>query len=99
MNDVVEALRFAQQNSLKTALLGAGHQVVGIQLLPNGLTIDTKNLTAIDVDGDSQTVYVQAGATVFSHAAAWYVSVLGCERSIHYQCVQAVQPSIVKSEF
>ena len=60
---MVEALRFAAQKSLKAAVMGAGHQVVGVQLLPNGLTIDTKNLTAIDVDADSQTAYVQAGTS------------------------------------
>lgn len=66
-NDIVESLKFAAQNSLKTAVLGGGHQVVGVQLLPNGLTIDTSNLTAIEVDPDSETAYVQAGAVLPSH--------------------------------
>ena len=75
MNDVVEALRFAANTSLKTAILGAGHQVVGVQLLPNGLTVDNKNLSAIEVDGDSQTAYVQAGVpTVLNSVICDYLS-------------------------
>jgi FAD/FMN-containing dehydrogenase len=61
VNDIVESLKFAAENCLKTAIMGAGHQVVGVQLLPNGLTIDTSNLTAIEVDPDTETAYVQAG--------------------------------------
>lgn len=73
-NDIVESLKFAAQNSLKTAVLGGGHQVVGVQLLPNGLTIDTSNLTAIEVDPDSETAYVQAGAVLPFHM---YVAING----------------------
>ena len=61
VNDVVESLRFAADNSLRASAYGAGHQVVGVSLLPNGIVIDTKNLTAIDVDPESETAYVQAG--------------------------------------
>ena len=61
VNDIVESLKFAAENYLKTAIMGAGHQVVGVQLLPNGLTIDTSYLTAIEVDPDTETAYVQAG--------------------------------------
>ena len=59
--DVVEALRFTADNSLKAATYGAGHQVVGVSLLPNSVVIDTKNSSAVDVDPDSQTAYVEAG--------------------------------------
>ena len=59
--DVVEALRFAADHGLKAAAYAAGHQVVGVSLLPNGVVIDTKNLTAIDVDPDSQTAYALPG--------------------------------------
>lgn len=61
VNDVVESLRFAADNDLRASAYAAGHQVVGVSLLPNGIVIDTKNLTAIDVDPESQTAYVQAG--------------------------------------
>ncbi len=70
MNDILEALRFAAQNSLRTSILGAGHQVVGVQLVPNGVTIDTKNLTGIDVDPDSQTALVQSGVTASDGVAS-----------------------------
>ena len=63
VNDILEALKFAAQNSLRSSILSAGHQVVGVQLVPNGVTIDTKNLTAIDVDPASQTALVQSGGT------------------------------------
>ena len=66
MNDILEALKFGLNNSLRTAVMGAGHQFMGVQLLPNGLTIDTSNCTAVDVDPDSQTAYVQAGDLPFS---------------------------------
>lgn len=36
-------------------------QVVGAQLLPGGLTIDTSILRNVTVDPDSQTAYVQPG--------------------------------------
>lgn len=62
--DVVESLRFAADNSLKAAAYAAGHQVVGVSLLPNGVVIDTKNLTAVAVDPDSETAYVEAGGLV-----------------------------------
>lgn len=61
VDDVVEALRFAADHSLRAAAYGAGHQVVGVSLLPNSMVIDTKNLTAVDVDPDYQTAYVEAG--------------------------------------
>lgn len=67
-NDVVEGLRFAADHSLRAATYAAGHQVVGVSLLPNGVVIDVKNLTAIDVNPDSQTAYVQAGRGLFLSA-------------------------------
>ncbi len=70
MNDILEALKFGFNTSLKTAVMGAGHQFMGVQLLPNGLTIDTSNCTAVDVDPDSQTAYVQAGELPFSTSEA-----------------------------
>ena len=62
--DVVESLRFAADNLLKAAAYAAGHRVVGVSLLPNGVVIDVKNLTAIAVDPDSETAYVEAGGHV-----------------------------------
>jgi len=67
VNDIVESLKFAAQNNLKTAVMGAGHQVVGVQLLPNGLVIDTSNLTAVEVDPDTETAYVEAGRITLTH--------------------------------
>ena len=74
VNDVVEALRFAADNSLRAATYGAGHQVVGVSLLPNSVVIDTKNLSAVDVDPESQTAYVEAGMPachVLPHESPW----------------------------
>ena len=70
VNDILEALKFGFDNSLKTAVMGAGHQLMGVQLLPNGLTIDTSNCTAVDVDPDSQTAYVQAGELPYTNSEA-----------------------------
>ena len=60
-NDIVKALQFAFNHSLKTAVLGAGHQVVGVQLLPGGVTIDTSTLRNVTIDPDSETAYAQPG--------------------------------------
>ncbi len=78
VNDIVESLKFAAENSLKTAIMGAGHQVVGFQLLPDGLTIDTSNLTAIEVDPDTETAYVQAGILRSAHG-------FSCSRTVSVQ--------------
>ncbi len=61
VNDIVKSLQFAYENKLKSSIMGAGHQVVGVQLLPNAVVIDTSNLTAVTVDDDSETAYVEAG--------------------------------------
>ena len=46
-------------------MLGAGHQVVGVQLLPGGVTIDTSTMRNVTVDPDSETAYVQPGQCGF----------------------------------
>ena len=74
--DVVEALKFAQDNSLKTAAYGAGHQVVGVSLLPNAVVIDTKNLTAVDVHPTAEIAYVQAGMAQVSNQNISVISLL-----------------------
>ncbi len=89
VNDIVESLKFAAENALRTAIMGAGHQVVGVQLLPNGLTIDTSNLTAIEVDPDTETAYVQAGilrcACGFSYSRAVFVqAAFDCVLHLNY---------------
>lgn len=58
---MVKALQFAFNHSLKAAVLGGGHQVAGVQLLPGGVTIDTSILRNVTVDPDSETAYVQPG--------------------------------------
>ena len=83
---MVESLRFATDHSLKAAANAAGHQVVGVSLLPNGVVIDTKNLTAVVVDPDSETAYVEAGGLI-----AYKLSF--CK----YKTVHAVMTSIVGS--
>lgn len=70
VNDVVESLRFAADNSLRASAYAAGHHVVGVSLLPDGVVIDTKNLKAIDVDPESETAYVQAGGLGVSMSSA-----------------------------
>lgn len=57
----MRALQFAFNHSLKAAVLGGGHHVVGVQLLPGGVTIDTSTMRNVTVDPDSDTAYVQSG--------------------------------------
>lgn len=62
-NDIVKALQFAHENKLKSSIMGSGHQVVGVQLLPNAVIIDTSNMTGVTVDADNEAAYVEAGGS------------------------------------
>ena len=85
VDDVVKALQFASQYNLRTAVLGAGHQVVGVQLLPNGLTIDVKNLSQVQVNAEAQTAYVGAGVPPLLDCKTWCAAMHSNQQTLRLQ--------------
>ena len=62
--DVVEAVNFARENNLLTAIRGGGHNVGGRALCDDGIVIDLSRMRSVYVDPANQTVRVQGGATL-----------------------------------
>ncbi len=62
-NDVVEAVKFAQENEVTTAIRGSGHNVAGLGTCDDGIVIDLSPMKKIDIDAEAQTVKAQAGLT------------------------------------
>ncbi|SEP66987.1 FAD-binding oxidoreductase [Natrinema salaciae] len=61
--DVISAVNFARENGLLVAVRGGGHNVAGSAVCDDGLVIDLSEMTGVRVDPDSQTAWVEAGAT------------------------------------
>jgi FAD/FMN-containing dehydrogenase len=61
--DVIDAVNFARENDLLVAVRGGGHNVAGSAVCDDGLVIDLSEMTGVRVDPDSQTAWVEAGAT------------------------------------
>lgn len=69
--DVVHAVRFAREYNLLTAVRGGGHNIAGNAVCEGGIVIDLSLMKSVQVDADSRTARVQAGATLgdFDQAA------------------------------
>jgi FAD/FMN-containing dehydrogenase len=61
--DVMDAVRFAKNHDLLTAVRGGGHNAGGFGTCDGGLVIDLSGLRGIRVDPRSRTARVQGGAT------------------------------------
>jgi FAD/FMN-containing dehydrogenase len=61
--DVVAAIEFAQEHDVPLAVKGGGHSYAGHGSCDDGLLIDLSPMHRVDVDGDSRTARVEAGAT------------------------------------
>lgn len=61
--DVISAVNFARKTDLLVAVRGGGHNVAGSAVCDDGLVIDLSGMTGVQVDPDSRTAWVQAGAT------------------------------------
>jgi FAD/FMN-containing dehydrogenase len=59
--DVVSALRFARRTQLPVAVRGGGHSFPGHSVCDDGLVVDLRPMSAIEVDPERRTVRAQAG--------------------------------------
>ena len=63
VQDVVDALAFAREQSLEISVRGGGHNVAGRSVTDGGLMIDLSAMKGIFVDPAGRTVRAQAGVT------------------------------------
>jgi len=61
--DVIETIAFARDAALPLAVRGGGHNVAGTAVCDDGVVCDLSEMTAVRVDPDDRTAWVQAGAT------------------------------------
>jgi FAD/FMN-containing dehydrogenase len=61
--DVVDAVNLAREQSLLLSVKGGGHNVAGNAVNDGGLVIDLSQMRGVHVDGSTQTVRAQGGAT------------------------------------
>lgn len=63
VGDVISAVDFACEHDLLVAVRGGGHNVAGTAVCDGGLVIDLSEMRGVRVDPDTQTAWIQAGAT------------------------------------
>jgi FAD/FMN-containing dehydrogenase len=61
--DVVTAIKFAQENDLRVAIRGGGHNGPGLGSVDDGLMIDMSMMKGVRVDPATRTVRVGPGCT------------------------------------
>src|SRR5688572_14796600 len=61
--DVSTAVTFARENDLVLSIRGGGHNIAGLALCDDGLTIDLSQMKQVKVDAGATTANAQAGAT------------------------------------
>jgi FAD/FMN-containing dehydrogenase len=59
--DVIQAVRFARERGLLTAVRGGGHSFPGLSVCDDGMLIDLGPMKEIRVDPEARTVRAQAG--------------------------------------
>jgi FAD/FMN-containing dehydrogenase len=61
--DVSTAVTFARENDLVISIRGGGHNIAGLALCDDGLTIDLSQMKQVEVDAGATTANAQAGLT------------------------------------
>jgi len=61
--DVIETIAYARETDAPLAVRGGGHNVAGTAVCEGGVVIDLSEMTAVRVDPEEGTAWVQAGAT------------------------------------
>jgi FAD/FMN-containing dehydrogenase len=62
--DVVETVKFVVSNDIPMSIKGGGHNIAGLALVENGLTLDMSLMRSVVVDGDAMTAIVEPGCTL-----------------------------------
>ena len=63
VSDVMAAIAFARQHSLRVSVRGGGHNAAGLGVCDDGLTIDLSGMRYVHVDPSARTVRVGGGTT------------------------------------
>ncbi len=63
LDDVVAAVKFAQNNGMLVAVRGGGHNVAGHGTCNGGLVIDLSGMTRVDVDPQARIARAEGGTT------------------------------------
>jgi FAD/FMN-containing dehydrogenase len=61
--DVVTVIEYAKENNLPLAVRSGGHSNAGHCTVDDGVVLDLRDMNAIEVDAQTQTAWVQSGAT------------------------------------
>ncbi len=70
VNDVIQAVNFAQSQGMRVSVRGGGHGVAGTALLDDGLVIDLSGMHEVEVNVDQRSANVGPGATLEQMDAA-----------------------------
>ncbi len=67
--DIQQAVAFARQHGLLTAIKGGGHNIAGNAVCEGGLLIDLSNMRSVRVDPQARIAHAEPGATLadFDH--------------------------------
>ncbi|WP_421380698.1 FAD-binding oxidoreductase [Bacillus salacetis] len=60
--DVMAAVKFANENGLSISIRGGGHHVAGTAVCDDGVMIDLSQMRKVTVNEDNKIAYVQGGA-------------------------------------
>jgi FAD/FMN-containing dehydrogenase len=63
VEDVVAALAFARESDLPVAVRAGGHSVAGLSLAEDGVVIDVRGMSDIEIDPERRTARIGGGAT------------------------------------
>jgi FAD/FMN-containing dehydrogenase len=61
--DIARVVAFARERGVELAVRSGGHSVVGHSGTEGGIVIDLRDMSAISVDADARTAWVETGAT------------------------------------